>query len=64
MAGGRAAIAIESPESGLFHTPPVGSRLRQVAEILPVQMITLGLAALAGQEAGVFTRASKVTVSE
>jgi glutamine---fructose-6-phosphate transaminase (isomerizing) len=38
--------------------------VRPILEILPVQMITLTLAALAGREAGHFERASKVTSTE
>jgi hypothetical protein len=33
-------------------------------EMLPVQMITLALAAMAGREAGAFSLASKVTLTE
>jgi glucosamine--fructose-6-phosphate aminotransferase (isomerizing) len=35
-----------------------------IAEILPIQMITLALAALAGREPGKFVRATKVTAVE
>jgi glutamine---fructose-6-phosphate transaminase (isomerizing) len=35
-----------------------------IVEILPVQMMTLALAALAGREAGKFERATKITVVE
>jgi glucosamine--fructose-6-phosphate aminotransferase (isomerizing) len=38
--------------------------LQPVLEILPVQMMTLALAGLAGREAGRFERASKVTTTE
>lgn len=54
----------EADGPGLYHTPPVPPRLRPVVEMLPVQMMTLALAALAGHEAGVFARASKVTETE
>jgi glucosamine--fructose-6-phosphate aminotransferase (isomerizing) len=64
MAGGRAAVVRESTEPGLFHTPPVPARLRPVVEMLPVQMVTLALAAMAGLEAGAFALASKVTLTE
>jgi glucosamine--fructose-6-phosphate aminotransferase (isomerizing) len=63
-AGGRAAVVCESGEPGLFHTPPVPPRLRPVSEILPVEMITLALAARAGHAPGVFSRAAKITLSE
>jgi glucosamine--fructose-6-phosphate aminotransferase (isomerizing) len=41
-----------------------GPSLRQVMEILPVQMITLALAARAGREPGRFELATKVTTTE
>jgi glucosamine--fructose-6-phosphate aminotransferase (isomerizing) len=64
LAGGRAVVVREAVEAGLFHTPPVPPRLRAVMEMLPVQMITLALAAMVGQEAGAFALASKVTLTE
>ncbi len=63
-AGGRAAIVCESMDRGLFYTPPLPPGLRTVVEILPVQMMTLALAAMAGFEAGAFTVATKVTATE
>ena len=44
--------------------PDVAEVLRPVMEILPVQMITLALAALANREPGKFDRATKVTAIE
>jgi glucosamine--fructose-6-phosphate aminotransferase (isomerizing) len=44
--------------------PDVPEIARPIVEILPVQMITLALAALAGREAGKFERATKVTAVE
>ena len=41
-----------------------GKSVRQILEILPVQMITLALAAQAGREPGRFELASKVTTTE
>jgi glucosamine--fructose-6-phosphate aminotransferase (isomerizing) len=38
--------------------------LRPILEILPVQMMTLALASLAGREAGYFEQASKITGTE
>jgi glucosamine--fructose-6-phosphate aminotransferase (isomerizing) len=38
--------------------------MRPILEMLPVQMITIALAALAGREAGKFERATKVTTTE
>jgi glucosamine--fructose-6-phosphate aminotransferase (isomerizing) len=50
--------------SPAFRLPAVAEAWRPVVEILPVQMMTLALAALGGREAGRFTRATKVTRSE
>ena len=41
-----------------------GPSIRQIQEILPVQMITLALAAQAGREPGRFERTTKVTTTE
>jgi glucosamine--fructose-6-phosphate aminotransferase (isomerizing) len=38
--------------------------LRPILEILPMQMMTLALAALAGREAGYFEQATKITGTE
>jgi glucosamine--fructose-6-phosphate aminotransferase (isomerizing) len=48
----------------VFRLPEVPEAIRPALEILPVQMISLALAALKGQEAGKFERASKVTIIE
>ncbi len=45
----------------LSHAP---DSIRPILEILPVEMITLALAALANREAGRFERAAKVTTTE
>jgi len=44
--------------------PALPESVRPILEILPVQMITLALAALDGREAGRFERASKITSIE
>jgi glucosamine--fructose-6-phosphate aminotransferase (isomerizing) len=44
--------------------PECDAAIRPILEILPVQMITIALAALAGREAGKFERATKVTATE
>jgi glucosamine--fructose-6-phosphate aminotransferase (isomerizing) len=44
--------------------PEFPETLRPIVEILPVQMMTLALAALANREAGKFERATKVTAVE
>jgi glucosamine--fructose-6-phosphate aminotransferase (isomerizing) len=41
-----------------------GDSIRPILEILPVQMITIALAALANREAGKFERAAKITTTE
>lgn len=62
--GGRAEILGE--ESGLecFRLNAQESSIRPILEILPVQMITLALAVLAGREPGKFELASKITTTE
>jgi glucosamine--fructose-6-phosphate aminotransferase (isomerizing) len=50
--------------TGVCGLPKVTKALRTVVEILPVQMMTLALAVLAGREAGKFERATKVTAVE
>lgn len=54
------------PEATLaaFRLPDVDPVLQPILEILPVQMMTLALAALAGREAGHFERTSKITDTE
>ena len=51
-------------ESAACRVPQTADLLRPIVEILPVQMITLALAALANHEAGKFARATKVTIVE
>lgn len=64
--GGTAArAALFAPDGeGVCRLPEVPEALRTVVEVLPVQMMTLALAALAGREAGKFERATKVTAVE
>jgi glucosamine--fructose-6-phosphate aminotransferase (isomerizing) len=63
-AGGQAAVVRESAEPGLFHTAPIPARLLPVVEILPVQMLSLAIAAVEGREAGAFRVATKITLAE
>jgi glucosamine--fructose-6-phosphate aminotransferase (isomerizing) len=63
-AGARAALAGETEEAPLFRLPHVPASLRPIVEVLPVQMMTLALAAMSGREAGKFERAAKVTDTE
>jgi glucosamine--fructose-6-phosphate aminotransferase (isomerizing) len=59
-AGGRAAVV--SPEAeGAFRIPTSGGRVRPLVEILPIEMLTLALAAAKGREPGRFERITKVT---
>ncbi len=62
--GGQAEIIGEEAELEAFRLPPAAGAARPLLEILPVQMMTLALAALAGREAGRFERAAKVTAVE
>lgn len=61
--GGGKAILIGERSSGpaVFQLPVLPAGLQPIAEILPVQMLSLALAARDGFEAGKFTRASKIT---
>ena len=59
----RAVLFAEDAE-GVCRLPRVPEALRSVVEILPVQMMTLALAALGNREAGKFERATKVTAVE
>ena len=62
--GGRAALVADGDSADPFAYPAVPDRVRPAAEMLPVQMMSLALAALRGREAGRFERASKVTTTE
>jgi glucosamine--fructose-6-phosphate aminotransferase (isomerizing) len=59
--GGKAQMVSEDQQSGLFCLARTSESLRPILEILPVQMITLALAAREGREAGAFVHASKIT---
>jgi glutamine---fructose-6-phosphate transaminase (isomerizing) len=62
--GGRAELVGEAAALSCCRIDGHGSGIAQILEILPVQMMTLALAALAGREAGRFERTSKVTTTE
>jgi glutamine---fructose-6-phosphate transaminase (isomerizing) len=62
--GGRAQVVSDESDLPLFRLPATSESLRPILEILPVQMITLALAAREGREAGAFARASKITAIE
>ena len=61
-----ASAELIGENSGLrsFRLAHYGSTIRPILEILPLQMVTIALAALAGREAGKFERATKVTTIE
>jgi glucosamine--fructose-6-phosphate aminotransferase (isomerizing) len=63
-AGGRAALVSEDAELGVFRLPSSPASIRPMLEILPVQMITLALAAMEQREAGKFDHITKVTTTE
>ena len=60
----KAALISEDAEPRWNRLPKAPESLRPIVEILPVQMMTLALAALANREAGKFDRATKVTAIE
>lgn len=61
--GGGKAVLIGSRTTGrdVFRLPAVPAAVEPILEILPVQMLSLALAARDGFEAGRFERASKIT---
>ena len=61
---GRAELAGEGASWECFRLPEHGSSIAPILEILPVQMISLALALLAGREPGKFQVATKVTTTE
>jgi glutamine---fructose-6-phosphate transaminase (isomerizing) len=61
---GLAEIVGEGISEKCFRLPKLGDAVRPILEILPVQMITLTLAAISGREAGKFERATKITTKE
>lgn len=61
---GRAELVGEQTSLAAFRLPAAVSSIHPILEILPVQMITLALAAQAGREPGRFELASKVTTTE
>jgi glucosamine--fructose-6-phosphate aminotransferase (isomerizing) len=61
---GRAELVGEGAALSCCRIDGRGNGIAQILEILPVQMMTLALAALAGREPGRFERTSKVTTTE
>ena len=62
-AGARAAL-VSTDGDGALRLPASTERLRPLVEMLPVEMLTLALAALKNREPGRFERATKVTIVE
>ncbi len=63
-AGGNVAFVSAGSEIAALRLPLVPDAVRPIVEILPVQMLSLALAALHGMEAGKFSLATKVTAVE
>ena len=63
-AGAQSEMIGEEASTSVFRLPAVSVRLQPLLEILPVQMITLALAALGGREAGRFEHSAKITSIE
>jgi glucosamine--fructose-6-phosphate aminotransferase (isomerizing) len=63
-AGARAFLTADDAAEPAVRLPAVPALARPVVELLPVEMITLALAALDGREAGRFERVTKVTATE
>ncbi|HEV2401282.1 MAG TPA: SIS domain-containing protein [Candidatus Sulfotelmatobacter sp.] len=64
QAGGHAEFIGENSSLAPFRLADHADSIRPILEILPVQMITIALAALANREAGKFERAAKITTTE
>lgn len=62
--GGRTELVGPSAEIDALRIPAVPQCLLPIMEILPLQMLTLALAAHKGFEAGNFVHATKVTTEE
>ena len=62
--GGHAELIGERSEFESFRLAEHDPAIRPILEILPVQMMTIALAALGGREAGKFERATKITKTE
>jgi len=62
--GASAEAVGETASHAAFRLPSAPHSISPLLEILPVQMTTLALAALAGREPGRFSLASKVTTTE
>lgn len=64
-AGGRVGyLSSEAGNGEVFRLPEVAPALLPLVEILPVQMLSLAIAARDGREAGRFEHATKITTAE
>jgi glutamine---fructose-6-phosphate transaminase (isomerizing) len=63
-AGGRALMLSNDAKERALRIPEVFPEMLPLVEILPIQMISLAIAALRGEEAGQFRLATKVTTVE
>lgn len=64
QAGGQGELIGETSTFESLRVAEHSAAIRPILEMLPVQMITIALAALAGREAGKFERATKITTTE
>jgi glutamine---fructose-6-phosphate transaminase (isomerizing) len=62
--GAKAQLVGTAAESEEFRLPDLNSEARPIAEMIPLQMVSLALAAMGGREPGKFERIGKVTSSE
>ena len=64
--GGRAAFvsSTDAASAAVWRLPAVADAVRPIVEILPIQMLSLAVAARDDVEAGCFRRASKITATE
>jgi glucosamine--fructose-6-phosphate aminotransferase (isomerizing) len=62
--GARAALVAPQSDVDAFRIPLTSPAVRPVVEILPVQLMSLALAALAGHEPGKFRLLAKITTIE
>ncbi|HEY1902764.1 MAG TPA: SIS domain-containing protein [Terracidiphilus sp.] len=62
--GAKAELIASDADIRAFRLPEVEREVRPIVEMLPLQMVSLALAALTGREAGKFERIEKVTTEE
>ncbi len=62
--GGRAEMVSQEPRACAYSLPKVPSALLPILEILPVQILTLAVAAMKGRQPGKFRLANKITTTE